>query len=306
MKTWIRSLREKRRLFVSRTSDTTFARILLTPTAFMVMVLGIFPIVYSFGLSFFRYRLNRPGAPSFVGLGNYIRMVNDAEFWASMGRTLYFTVTSVGLTVLLGLAIALLLRRDIKGKTMFVTLLLIPWAIPKVVSGLIWRWIFDGSYGILNALAVKFGIVEGYQWWFNKSPIVALTLVVIVEMWKRAPFSAIMMLAGLNDIPAHLYRAAEIDGARSWHKFKYVTLPGIKHILMVVLILETAWSLKTFDTIYVLTSGGPGTSTTVAYYYAQKQAFNYLDLGYGSALAYTITLAVIGLTIFYSRALRNA
>ena len=296
----------KLRRRLDRISEAGFAYLMLTPTIVVRVVLGSFPIVYSVGLSFFRYRLIVAAPPSFVGLANYARMLTDAEFWASLARTGYFTVTSVGLTVLIALITALLLNQDIKGKALYIALLLIPWAMPKVVSGLIWRWIYDGNYGIMNVIAGKLGIVNEYQWWCIKSPLLALTLVVVVEVWKRMPFATILLLAALGTIPPHLYRAAEVDGATPWQRFRFVTLPGIKYVLMVVLILETTWSIKVFDTIFVLTNGGPANATMVTYFYVQKHAFDYLDIGYGSAMGYTVTLLVLGLAIVYNRLLGKA
>jgi multiple sugar transport system permease protein len=306
LQNWVLAGALKLRRSFDRMSEIHFAYLMLTPTIIVMIVLGIFPIAYSIGLSFFRYRLNVAASPSFVGLANYIRMFTDAEFWASLVRTVYFSAASVGMTVLLGLITALLLNQDIKGKTLYIALLLIPWAMPKVVSGLIWRWIFDGNYGIMNAIAVKLGLVSEYQWWFIKSPLLALTLVAVVEVWKRMPFAAVLLLAALGTIPEPLHRAAQVDGATPWQRFRFVTLPGIKHVLMVVLILETTWSIKVFDTIYVLTNGGPANATMVSYFYVYKHAFDYLDIGYGAAMGYFVTLVILGLAIVYNKLLGKA
>ncbi|MCL6591503.1 MAG: sugar ABC transporter permease [Firmicutes bacterium] len=290
---------------LNRLSEQSFAYLLLSPTIIILVLLGVFPVLYSFGLSFFKYRLNVARPPVFVGLANYGRMLTDPDFWSSIVKALYFTVLMVSLTVILALIVALLLNQNLKGKTFYLAALLIPWAVPKVVGGLIWKWIYDGNYGILNAIAVKLGLIKQYQWWFVRSPVLALSLIVMVEVWRSIPFAAVLLYAALNNIPSHLYRAAHIDGANAWQRFRFVTLPGIKYVLMVVLILQTTWALKTFDTIYILTSGGPGTSTMVTYFYVYRNAFDYLDIGYGSALAYTLAMLVLGLAIIYKRALRK-
>ena len=291
--------------WASRISAGRFAFLLLIPAIVIVVVLGVFPVVYSFGLSFFKYKLNTPHPASFVGLSNYIKLLTNVEFWDSIIKTLFFTVVAVVLTTVLAILVALLLNQNIRGKTFYIAMLLIPWAIPKVVNGLIWRWIYDGNYGILNAIALKLGLIDQYQWWFVRSPFVALTLVVFVEVWKRIPFSAILLLATLQNIPSHLYKAAKIDGANAWQRFLFVTFPGLKYMIMVVLILDTTWTLKTFDTIYVLTKGGPGTNTMVAYYYVYRESFEYLNMGLGAAGAYILTLLALFLAIFYFRLLRN-
>jgi multiple sugar transport system permease protein len=291
--------------WANRISAKNFAYLLLIPAVIIVVVLGIFPVAYSLGLSLFKYKLNTPHPARFVGLSNYAKLLTNIEFWDSIVKTLYFTVAVVGLTTLVAMLVALLLNQDIRGKTFLIAMLLIPWAVPKVVNGLIWRWIYDGNYGILNAIALKLGLIDKYQWWFVRSPITALNLVVIVEVWKRVPFSAILLLATLQNIPPHLYRAAKIDGANVWQRFRFVTFPGLKYMLMVVLILSTTWTLKTFDTIYVLTKGGPGTNTMVAYYYVYRESFEYLNMGLGSAGAYILTLLALLLAVFYFRLLRS-
>jgi multiple sugar transport system permease protein len=291
--------------WASRISTTKFALLLLIPAIIVIVVLGVFPVLYSLGLSLFKYKLNTPHPPRFIGLANYGKLLTNIEFWDSIAKTLYFTVAVVGLTTLVAVLVALLLNQDIKGKTFYIAMLLIPWAIPKVVNGLIWRWIYDGNYGILNAIALKLGLIDQYQWWFVRSPITALTLVVIVEVWKRVPFSAILLLATLQNIPPYLYKAATIDGANSWQRFRFVTFPGLKYMLMVVLILSTTWTLKTFDTIYVLTKGGPGTNTMVAYYYVYRESFEYLNMGLGSAGAYILTLLALLLAVVYFKLLRS-
>ena len=291
--------------WINRISSKGFVALLLAPTIIVMLLLGIFPIVYSLGMSFFKYKLNIPRPPSFVGLANYGRMLTDGQFWSSLVKTLYFTGATVGLTIGLALLIALLLNQDIKGKTIYIATLLIPWAVPKVVNGLIWKWIYDGNYGILNALALKFGLIEEYQWWFTKSSVLALTLVVIVEVWKRTPFAAILLLATLQNIPPYLYKAAQMDGATSWQRFRFVTFPGIKYMLMVILILQTTWSLKTFDTIYVLTKGGPANNTMVTYFYVYRTAFDHLDMGYGAAMAYAMTILAFVLAGIYFKVLKK-
>lgn len=285
-------------------TEPRFAYAMLAPMTLITLGLAIFPVAYSLYLSLHQWRLTRPNPPRFIGLENYQRVFTDPLFQASVWKTLYFSVLTVGLTVSVGLAVALLLNRpEVRAKGLLLSIIVIPWAIPNVVGGLMWKWIFDGNYGILNAAMVGLGITDSYRWWFNESPFVALAMVSIVEVWKNSPFCVVLFLAGLQNVPRNLYRAASMDGATPVQRFRFVTLPNIRLVVLAVLVLQTTWTLKTFDSIYVLTQGGPANNTLVTYFYVFRQAFSYLDVGYGSAMAYVVTMAVLLLTILYYRSL---
>jgi multiple sugar transport system permease protein len=285
-------------------TEPRFAYAMLAPMALVTLGLAFFPVAYSLFLSLHQWRLTRPTGPTFIGLANYVRVFNDPLFIASVWKTLYFSFVTVGLTVTLGLAVALLLNRpEVRAKGLFLSIIVVPWAIPNVVGGLMWKWIFDGNYGILNAALVATGITSEYRWWFNESPIVALTMIAVVEVWKNSPFCIVLFLAGLQNVPRNLYRAATMDGATPLQRFRFVTLPNIRLVVLAVLVLQTTWTLKAFDSIYVLTQGGPANNTLVTYFYVFRQAFSYLDMGYASAMAYVVTMAVLLLTLVYYRSL---
>ncbi|HHY46951.1 MAG TPA: sugar ABC transporter permease [Firmicutes bacterium] len=291
---------------VDALDEGTFSYLISSPALILFLLLGAFPIIYSLGFSLWNYRLNVPSGRHFVGLANYISMFHDPVFLGSLVKTAYYTVATVCLSTGLGLIAALLLNQSFVGKGIFLLTMLVPWAIPKVVNGLMWKWIYDGNYGILNAILMRLGLIHEYQWWFVKSPAVAMTLVILADVWKNVPFAALLLLAALQAVPISLYEAARCDGANAWQQFKHVTIPGIRYTLMMVLILQTMWSLKAFDLIYTLTRGGPGTNTTITYYYVYQQAFDYLNLGYGSALAYFVALVIIIFSAFYVRILGRA
>jgi multiple sugar transport system permease protein len=161
-----------------------------------------------------------------------------------------------------------------------------------------WKWIYDGNYGVLNLLLLKLGAIDKYQWWFKDSILLALFMCAIVHIWRSAPFSGVLFFAGLTNISRDLYECASLDGANSWQQFLHISIPGIRPVLMVVLMLQTTWGLKSFDVIYSLTKGGPGTNTMTAYMYVYKQAFEYANISYGSALGYlfaAFSLIVVGL-----------
>lgn len=298
---WLRTVW---RLRVGRavSSEPAFALMLVAPTLILLLLFGVFPIGYSVFVSLLQWRLNIPGVPTFIGLGNYARMFHDPVFTASLGKTLYYSVFAVVGTIALGLATALLLdRQDVKGKAFLIAVLVVPWAVPRVSAGLMWKWIYDGNYGILNATLLHLGLIHQYQWWFTGSQWVALSLVALTQIYKDSPFAAMLFLAGLQTVPVHLQKAAMMDGATRAQRFWFVTLPSMRFVLLAVMILETTWALKTFDLVYVLTGGGPGNQTMLTYMYVYRQAFSYLDVGYGSAMAYFVTFVVFVVAFGYYR-----
>lgn len=284
-------------------SDSTFSYLISSPALILFLVFGLVPVIYSFGLSMFKYRLNIPGAIRFIGFSNYIEAFNDKLFVSSLFRTLYYSTGTVCFSVALGLIMALILNQSFWGKNIFLIIMLIPWAVPKVVNGLMWKWIYDGNFGIFNAVLKHLGIIKEYHWWFVDSTVEAMTMVIMADVWKNVSFAGLLLLAALQTVPKSLYEAAKCDGANEWRKFKHITLPGIKYTLTVVLMLQTMWSLKAFDLIYALTRGGPGTNTTITYFYVYQQAFDYMNIGYSSALAYIVTIIIVLFSLVYTKTL---
>lgn len=285
---------------MNKKEENKFALQLLSPMVILLIFLGLFPIMYSIWISLYSWKLSIPIPPKFIGLNNYVRAFSDAIFLQSLLKTAFFVLIVVGGTILLGLAFGLLINnKRIPAKIWFLTFSLIPWAIPRVSAGLMWQWIYDGNYGILNGLLSHFNLIESYKWWFMGSEWSSLSLVAIVEIWRTSPFVGLMIFAGLQKIPEQLYEAASIDGANSWQKFKFITIPQLRLIIMAILILVTIWALKTFDTVYVLTGGGPGNKTMITYMYVFRQAFGYLNISYGAALGYLVTIIIICITLSY-------
>jgi len=289
---------------LDRIKEGHFGLLLLSPAMLIVMALGGFPILYSLYLSFTKYILSHPRGPEFVGLANYVALLHNPAFLNSLWKTAYFSAILIIGSTTLGLSLAIALNRNFKGKALYITLLLIPWAIPKVVNGLIWKWIFDGNYGILNAVLLKLGIIDHYIFWFGESPIIGILLIGLASVWKNVPFVTIFYLAALQTLPHDLYDAATVDGANALQQFLYVTVPQLRHTFVIVFILQTTWAVKLFDLIQVLTKGGPGDKTMVAYYYVYRQAFSYLNIGYGAAGAYIITLIIILFIVLYYKSFK--
>ena len=280
-------------------SEGAFALGLLSPTLLLMLVLTAFPILYSIWLSLTDLVLSRGPRGDFVGLRNYWELFRNPTFVASLWKTGYFSVCFLAATLVFGMLVALLLNQEFKGKSFVITCLLIPWAIPNVVNGLIWKWIYDGNFGIFNAILVKLGVIHEYRFWFGESIPLSIFLISFANAWKLMPFVAMMLLAALQTIPRELYDAARVDGANVFQRFANVTVPHLKYSLIIIFILQTAHAVKVFDIIAVLTQGGPGDMTMVTYYYIYRIAFDYLKLGSASAGAYIVSLAITGLAVVY-------
>jgi len=276
----------------------------LTPALAALVILLAYPVVYSIWLSLTDAKLSAGhlDAP-FIGLENYSRMLSDKAVGAAFLNTIYFTVVEVLCVLILGLLTALLLNHPLAHWSGFRVLLLLPWAIAPVANAVLWKWIYNSNFGILNTILLELGIIETNKTWLG-DPFGALNMILIVDIWKSTPFIAILLLAALQNIPKSLYRAARIDGASSWEAFRYITLPSLKTAIAIAVILQTIWSLRTFDLIFVLTKGGPADGTVVMNFLAYRVTFNFLNFGYGAALANVIFIASFLLSIFYVRLMR--
>ena len=283
-------------------SEPSLAFLLNAPALLAIVLLVGYPIFYSAWLSFHHYNLKRPRLFRFVGLDNYLEILGSEEFWTSLQVTLLFTTLGVAVVVVLAVLIALLLNEPFPTRSLVRTLVLIPWAIPPVVNGLMWQWIYDAKVGALNGLLVSMGLLPGYRGWLSE-PTSALLALVTAHVWNALPLAVILLLAALQTIPAELYDAGRVDGAGRWRLFRHVTLPWLAQPLLVVLILQTMLAVRVFDLIYVLTAGGPGTATTTLVWQAYLTTFDSLDFGLGNAYAYTVTLVTLGLALIYFRLL---
>ena len=277
---------------------------LVAPSLALIFGVVIYPLVYSLWISVHRMDLTRPGQLPFVGLANYARWLGSIQFWRSVQVTTYFTVVSVLVTVVLGLLTALVLNQRFAGRRVVRALLLVPWALPSVVTGVIWLWIYNGNYGALNGLLHQLGLIRSYQTWLG-DPSLALYMVVATKVWKEVPFVALLLLATLQTIPAEVHEAARVDGAGTFGAFFRITLPLLRPGLLVVAILETMWTFRVFDIVYVLTSGGPADATMVVAYLTYMETFKFLRFGSGAALAYVVTLFIVLISFVYVKMLRS-
>jgi multiple sugar transport system permease protein len=278
------------------------AYLLNAPAALLIAGLVLYPVGYSLWISLHRYNLKRPGAFPFVGVDNYLAVFRASDFWHAFGVTAVFSALSVAGVLLVGTAVALVANESFRGRGLLRAFILVPWAIPPVVNGLMWQWIFNSKVGAFNGLLYSLGLIDSYRSWLLE-PTTAMLVLVFAHVWNQAPFAAIVLLAGLQAIPGDLYDAARVDRAGVVQRFRRITIPWLLHPILIVMILQTIIAFRVFDIIYVMTGGGPGTATTVLAWLAFQASFVGLDFGTGNTYAYIIAMCTLGLSIVYIQAL---
>jgi multiple sugar transport system permease protein len=244
-----------------RVKDKWLGIVFLAPTLIFLLFLLSYPLVSSIWLGFHSKHLIRPGT-HWNGLGNYVEIFQEEQFWRSVEFGVIFTFVSVGLQLVVGLGLALLLNEDLKGQGVARGLFILPFAVPVIVSAYLWRWMLNNVYGILNWIVMWLGLIDKPLLWLGNVEL-ARVAVILVNVWRGYPFVMIVLLAALQGIPEGLYEAAKVDGASAWQRFRYVTLPGIKMAVAIVIILRTMWIFNFFDLIWLLTGGGPARSTSI-------------------------------------------
>lgn len=276
----------------------------ILPALLVVAVISLYPIFFALDLSLHRNVLTEPLRHPFVGLRNFAEVFGSYYFLQSLQTTLKFTGLIIAGTITFGVLVGLYLNRTGPLPGALRLAILLPWAIPTVMAAIIWRWIFNGNYGMLNAVLVGLGVIPEYISWLS-SPYWAPLTLVVTHVWKWGPLAAIMCLATLQVIPRDLYEAAHIDGGGTWATFRFITLPFLRPTILLLLILETIAGFVTFDIIYVLTGGGPADATTMLAWFAYAEIFRFLNLGKGAAVAFVIAALTLGMALIYVRILRS-
>jgi multiple sugar transport system permease protein len=274
----------------------------LSPAVATLLLLSIFPFVYSLWLSFHQWNLSdRAAAWSFVGLGNYARiLLSDPYFWPAARVTVAFLLVTIALEFLLGLGIAVLVSQESRALGAIQTIVVLPMMITPVVVGLIWRFMYNPDRGVINELLGIVGI-QGPAWLGDAAT--GFWAVVVADVWEWTPFMALILLAAMQSLPREPLEAAVVDGASRWQAFRSIVLPLLRPAIAVALLLRGIDAFKTFDLIYVMTQGGPGTSTQVLSLYTYKWGFKFFEMGYAAALAYVMLLAVDVAATFGVRAM---
>lgn len=298
-----------RSALVSPLSERAWAWICVAPALALLSLFAALPILHAVWLSL-HAKLPIFGIDRFIGLENYRALMQDDRMGAAFGTTLYFTLVSVALEVVLGLGIALLVYGRLVSSTtgaarpVLRVIMLIPWAIPSVVSARIWEWLYQPDYGVLNYVLAAAGMIHAPIYWLG-TPGWALHAAILMDVWKTTPFAAVILSAGLHTIPQELYRAAVVDGASPWLLFRHITLPLLWPAILIVLTFRTMDAFRVFDAVFVLTAGGPGNGTETLSIYAYKTLFHTLQFGYGSAITTAMFLVVSGMTMLYLLILRR-
>ncbi len=265
---------------------------LILPAIALLLLVFAYPIVRAIWLGLFDQNLGTELQPVFAGLSNYRRILGDGRFWQSFWVTTRFTVLSVAIELVLGIAIALVLNRSFPGRDLVRTIAILPWALPTALIGLTWTWIFNDQYGIANDLLLKLGLAETGVNWLGE-PFTATVAILFADIWKTTPFISILLLSGLQAIPTDLYEAHALEGATPIQSFWQITLPLLIPQIIVASLFRVAQAFGIFDLIQVMTGGGPGGSTEMVALYIYANAMRYLDFGYGSALVVVTFLLLI-------------
>jgi multiple sugar transport system permease protein len=275
-----------------RLDEVVFGLILMAPTALILLVFLGIPIAYALVMSFQQIELTISPDRSWAGLENYAALLQDKVVHESIARTLYFALLTIVLSTLMALGLALILNEPFRGRKPVRVLVMLPWAVAPVVGGVLWRYVFHSNYGLANALLYQLGFIENYVVWLDKATL-AIAIASVATTWKTVPFLTLIMLAALQSIPEQLYRAARMDGAGVWSRFRFITLPHLRNTLIFAIVLQTIVSLQTFDLIFTLTRGGPGQGTVVLSYLVFINAFERLSLGRASAMAILLAIFII-------------
>lgn len=287
-------------------SEASLGVLLLTPAFLLLALIVVYPIGTLIFNSFFDLRLSGGSGMKFVGLENYLAVLQDGEFWNATLNTVLITLITVPGALVVGLGLALLANMPFKRQWPVRLALLLPWALPLAFAGLIFAWFFHTEYGVVNDIARRLGFGSEPTMWLLQ-PRFAFAAICLTIIWKTSSFMALILLAGLQMIPRSLYEAAEVDGATRWQQFWQITIPMLTPSIVVALIFRTITALQTFDIPYTMTKGGPGNATETLAMLIHKTTIDYLDVGYGSTLAvFMFLLSLVVTTVYLRRIGRQA
>ncbi|HEX6753896.1 MAG TPA: sugar ABC transporter permease [Solirubrobacterales bacterium] len=291
----LRPPRRKRSLF---RGERRLGAAMIAPSLAVIALVAAYPICYAIWLSLNEYSVITPGLSRFVGLDNYIDALGSSDFWGAWTTTIVFTAVSVGLELVIGLAMALVMHEAFRGRALLRAVVLVPWAILTVVTAITWRTIFEPELGFVNTLLGTLSLPGADVVWIGEEGY-ALAVMILADVWKTAPFMALLLLAGLQGIPDELHDAAKVDGASTWQRFRRITLPLLVPAITVALIFRSLDALRIFDLPYILTRGANGTETLSLI--AQEELVTNRNTGFGSALAVLTFITVMGVSFLYIR-----
>jgi ABC-type sugar transport system permease subunit len=279
----------------------------LFPSFFVILGVILIPLLYAFFISFIDLtknvrKLDNPNLWNFVGFENYKNVLTSSEFYSSLWKTLYFTITSVGFEFLIGLAIALILNEQFRGRGIVRGLMLIPWAFPTIVNAVLWKWFYDADHGTITGLLANLGLTDGYANVFANA-FTAMNAIIIADVWKNSAFISLILLAALQSLPASVYEAAQVDGANAFRRFFKITLPLLSPAIMVALVMRTMEAFKVFDIIYIMTSGGPAGGTRTLSFLTYESSMMFSKFSYGSSIALLMSVFIMIFALVYIKIL---
>lgn len=293
-----------RRVRTSLTDGPALVYVLLVPAVLALLALVIGPLIYSVVLSLFSWRLTQIDQPkNFVGLANYVRILDDTGFLTALANTVIFTISSVVLELLVGLAVALALFYMGRGRDLANAIIFLPMIIAPAIVSLVWRYVLDPQFGLANGLLAMIGLPGDVAW--LGTPTLALPSIVAIDVWEWTAFPILVFHAATLGVSLDLLEAARADGAALWGEIRHVILPALKPVFVVILLFRTMDAFRIFDTIFLLTQGGPGLATETLGVYAYRNAFRHFEMGYGMALSVVMLLIIVAISVFYLRVLRE-
>jgi len=280
--------------------DRTFGLLLTIPAFLFLIAVMIFPLIRVINMSFYDYRVFEGGRMIYVGFKNFREAFIDKRFLNAVLNTLQFTVVTVGFQFIIGLFIALILDKQFRGRSLIRMAVLLPWALPTVINSLLFRWMFDGQFGLFNDMLLRTGIINQPVQWLA-SPVGATSAIYFTQIWKVSSLVGLILLAGLQSIPQAIYESATVDGAGEIRKFFKLTLPLLRPAIIVVLIFRSLVALQVFDVIYAMTKGGPADATESVVYNIYMQTFLFTEFGYGSAMSLLLSVLILIFGFLYIR-----
>lgn len=272
----------------------------LLPGLIFLSLIFVIPLFYALGITFFKWNLLRPDLGiRFVGFENYIKILSNSFVWETIGRTFYFVIAAVFTELIIGVSVALFLNRDFFGSRIVNSILLIPFMMAPIVVGFAWRFLLNNDFGPLPAFFQKVGLGFIISPPLLANPKLALPVLIIVDIWQFTPFVVLVVLAGLKSLPLEPYEAALIDGATPWQQFWKITIPLLKPSLLVAMVIRTLTALRIFDTVMIMTGGGPGSSTEVLSYFGYRLAFQSYEMGKAGTVGFIVMIFALIFTLFY-------
>jgi multiple sugar transport system permease protein len=293
--------RPQRATAAARLGEQAYPWLWILPVLTLVLLFTIYPVAHTLWTSLHRVMILFPGEP-FVGLANYRAALGSAYFVTALLNSLWFTLISAPIIVLLGLGVAHLLLAEFRGRFLVRSVVILPWVLPGAISAVIWIWIFHPSWGILNLVLYELGLIERYVPWLTDPSLVRVS-VIVAHVWTQFPFAAVLLMAALTAIDPQLYEAARIDGAGRWHRFRFVTFPQIKAMVVVLLVYGALVAFTSYDLVYAMTGGGPGTATTLLSFQIWRESFSMYNFGNGAAIAFITVLISLGFILAIVKAL---